>query len=74
MSDYAKAIKKLIFEFNCEAHARELHRELGKLDVHFAAWRTGEMESGELAMHVHEFDRGSLRDVAMCIICTSLIE
>jgi hypothetical protein len=38
MREYSKKIKKLIREFAAEAHERELHRELTKLELRFAEW------------------------------------
>jgi len=49
MSEYSKKIKKLILEFTAEAHERELHRELTKLDSRFAEWRKGQLGSGALS-------------------------
>ena len=63
MTNYPKPDKRLIYQFKCEAHERELHRELTKLDQLFAAWRNGEIESGELSIRVHEYDTGSLREL-----------
>jgi len=41
MTEYPKRIKRLLREYNTAAHKQELHRELGKLDRSFAAWRSG---------------------------------
>jgi hypothetical protein len=45
MSDYPKPIKRLLREYLAEAHERELHRELTKLDRSFAEWRAGKIGS-----------------------------
>jgi hypothetical protein len=58
MQDYPKHIKRLIREWNAEAHERELRRELTRLDRSFAEWRGGTISSGELAHRIHEWDRG----------------
>jgi len=46
MREYPNKIKKLIREFAAEAHERELHRELAKLDRRFTEWRDGKLGSG----------------------------
>jgi len=48
MQEYPKKIKKLIREYAAEAHERELHRELTKLDLRFAEWRNERLGSGDL--------------------------
>lgn len=63
MRDYPKKIKKLIREFAAEAHERELHRELAKLDRHFAEWRTGQLGSGELSDEIHQYETGPSREL-----------
>ncbi len=37
MQPYSKSIKKLLHHWKCEAHERELHRELARLDKRYAA-------------------------------------
>ncbi len=39
--DYPERIERLIREYSAEAHERELHRELTKLDTSFAELRFG---------------------------------
>lgn len=46
-----------------EAYERELHRELTRLDQQFAAWRRGEISSGELSYQVHRYENGPSRDL-----------
>jgi hypothetical protein len=60
---YSKAIKRLLREYLAEAHERELHRELTKLDESFAEWRTGAIGSGELDHRIHEYKRGPAREL-----------
>ena len=43
MNNYPEPDKRLIYQFKCEAHERELHRELTKLDQLLAAWRNNEL-------------------------------
>ena len=63
MREYPKKIKKLIREFAAEAHERELHRELAKLDCHFAEWRSGKLGSGVLSDEIHKYDNGPSREL-----------
>lgn len=63
MNPYPKQIKKLISTWKCEAHERELHRELTKLDGLFAQWRAGEMGSGDLAIHVEDCWKGPIKEL-----------
>jgi len=63
MQEYPKKIKKLIREFAAEAHERELHRELARLDRHFAEWRNGKLGSGELSTEIHQYDTGPSREL-----------
>jgi len=46
-----------------EAHERELHRELTKLDRDFAEWRSGKIGSGELSHRIHQYEIGPARDL-----------
>jgi hypothetical protein len=61
MKPYSKRIKRLLREYSMEAHERELHRELTKLDQSFVEWRNGEIGSGELSHRVHQWDTGPSR-------------
>ena len=63
MQEYPKKIKKLIREFAAEAHERELHRELTKLDRRFAEWRNGQLGSGELSDEIHQYETGPSREL-----------
>ncbi len=63
MPDYTKRIKKLLHEWKCEAHERELHRELVKLDNRFTEWREGKIGSGELSIRIHEYETGPSREL-----------
>jgi len=63
MKEYPKKIKKLIREFAAEAHERELHRELAKLDRRFTEWRDGKLGSGELSVDIHEYETGPSREL-----------
>lgn len=63
MHEYPKKIKKLIREFAAEAHERELHRELARLDLRFTEWRNGQIGSGALSDHVHQYETGPSREL-----------
>jgi len=63
MTEYPKKTKRLIRQFSMEAHERELHRELTKLDESFAEWRRGEIGSGELSFRMHKWDTGPPREL-----------
>jgi hypothetical protein len=56
MREYPKKIKKLIREFAEEAHERELHRELTKLDLRYEEWRRGKLDSGALSDEIHQYE------------------
>lgn len=57
----SKRIKRLIGTWMTEAYERELHRELGKLEESMAAWRRGDISSGEMSRRIHEWDTGPSR-------------
>jgi hypothetical protein len=63
MKPHSKRIKRLLREYSMEAHERELHRELTKLDQSFAEWRNGEIDSGELSYRVRQWDTGPSRQL-----------
>ena len=63
MQEYPKKIKKLIREFAEEAHERELHRELAKLELRFAEWRNGKLGSGALSDELHQYENGPSREL-----------
>jgi hypothetical protein len=49
MQHYPKNIRRLLREYMIKAYAQELHRELAKLDLGFAQWRDGKIDSSELS-------------------------
>jgi hypothetical protein len=61
MQELPKRLKRLIREWEEEAHERELHRELSKLDESFAEWRRGAIGSGEMSYRIHEWEIGPSR-------------
>jgi hypothetical protein len=63
MREYPKRIKRLLLEYTMEAHERELHRELTKLDQSFDEWRNGTIGSGELSHRIHKWDTGPSREL-----------
>ena len=63
MQSYSKNIKRLLREYIVKAYDRELHRELVKLDLSFAQWRDGKIDSDELNYRIHQYHAGSSRDL-----------
>ena len=63
MNDYPKRIKKLLNELKCEAHERELARELTQLATKFDEWRAGEMGAGDLDYLIHQHHNGPSREL-----------
>jgi hypothetical protein len=61
MPEYSKSVKRLISKWAAEAHERELHRELARLDESMAQWRSGAIGSGEMSYRIHEWERGPSR-------------
>jgi hypothetical protein len=61
MKEYPKRVKRMIREWMIEAYERELHRELGRLDESFAAWRRGDISSGEMSHRIHGWETGPSR-------------
>ena len=63
MKTYSKRIKRLLREHSMEAHERELHRELARLDASFAEWRQGSIGSGEMDHRIHKYKTGPAREL-----------
>jgi hypothetical protein len=63
MSEYPKHIKKKIYELRCEAHERELARELTQLAARFDEWRAGKIGAGELDHLIHQHHNGPSREL-----------
>jgi hypothetical protein len=63
MREYSRQIKRLLREYSMEAHERELHRELAKVDASFEEWRRGAISSGELDDRIHEYKSGPAREL-----------
>jgi hypothetical protein len=63
MQHYPKNIRRLLREYMIKAYAQELHRELAKLDLGFAQWRDGKIDSSELSYRVHQFEMGASREL-----------
>lgn len=61
MKTHSKRIKRLLREYKAEAHERELHRELTKVEASFAEWRRGSISSGELDHRIHKYKTGPAR-------------
>jgi hypothetical protein len=63
MSDYPKHIKKKLHELKCEAHERELARELTALAAKFDEWKAGHISAGELDHLIHQHHNGPSREL-----------
>jgi hypothetical protein len=63
MAEHSQSIKRLLQQWKAEAHERELHRELTRLDESFAEWRKGLIGSGELSHRLHEWESGPARSL-----------
>ncbi|MEW6586006.1 MAG: hypothetical protein AB1442_10410 [Nitrospirota bacterium] len=55
---HSKSIRKKLHELKVEAHEREIKKHLIELSKMFEDWKKDEMSSGELSMHIHEYDKG----------------
>jgi hypothetical protein len=63
MSDYPKHVKKKLRELRCEAHERELARELTQLAAKFDEWKTGRIGAGDLDHLIHQHHNGPSREL-----------
>ncbi len=63
MKAYSKRIKRLLRDYGTEAHERELHRELIKVEDSFTEWRQGRISSGELDHRIHKYKTGPAREL-----------
>ncbi len=63
MSDYPKSIRKKLFALTCEAHERELARELTALAVKFDEWKAGHIDAGDLDHLIHKHHNGPSREL-----------
>jgi hypothetical protein len=53
-----KSLKRKLREQSMLAHEEELRRALDPLAADFDQWRQGRLESGALALKIHDWDRG----------------
>jgi hypothetical protein len=63
MSEYPKAIKRLLRQWATEAYENELRIELTKLDRSFTEWRSGGISSGELSYRIHQYETHPSREM-----------
>jgi hypothetical protein len=63
MSEYPKAIKRLLRQWATEAYENELRIELTKLDRSFTEWRNGGISSGELSYRIHQYETHPSREM-----------
>lgn len=61
MIEYPKHIKRQLRELSAMAHEEELRRALVPLSESFDQWKQGGVESGDMAVRIHKFDRGPAR-------------
>ncbi len=54
----SKVLRKKLRELKMEAHEREIKKHLIDLSTKFDAWKKDKMSSGELSVHIHEYDIG----------------
>ncbi len=54
----SKGLRKKLHELKIEAHEREIKKHLIELSAKFEDWKRGKMSSGELSVHIHEYDKG----------------
>jgi hypothetical protein len=64
LDEYPKSIKKELRRLSGVAHERELDRKLAPLAESFRQWSEGTLDSGSLALLVHDCGYGVLRDLA----------
>jgi len=55
---HPKSIRKKLRELKMEAHEREIKKHLIDLSKKFDKWKKDKMTSGELSVHIHEYDKG----------------
>jgi len=60
---YAKPIRKKLWELASLAHERELSRTLETLDSHFTQWRRQEIDCFELNDRIHSFNQKPSREL-----------
>ncbi|HYT95102.1 MAG TPA: hypothetical protein VEL76_40670, partial [Gemmataceae bacterium] len=63
MDDYPKAVKRQLRELAAIAHERELRTYLERLEMDFAQWRAGRIDTWELSDRIHRFHQGPSRDL-----------
>ena len=55
---YSKSIRKKLRELKMEAHEREIKSHLIELSKKFDEWKQDKIGSGDLSVHIHEYDKG----------------
>jgi len=63
MQELPKGLKRKLREQSMLAHEEELRRALGPLAERFEQWRQGRVSSGELALVIHDWDRGPQKEL-----------
>ena len=55
---HSKSIRKKLRELKMEAHEREIKSHLLELSKKFDQWKQDKIGSGELSVHIHEYEKG----------------
>jgi hypothetical protein len=63
MIELTKSLKRKLREQSMLAHEEELHRALAPLAGAFDQWRQGQLDSGALAVQIHDWDHGPAREL-----------
>ncbi|EEF59633.1 hypothetical protein [Pedosphaera parvula] len=63
MREPTKSEKRKLRELSMQAHEEELRRALLPVDALFDEWKQGKVSSGELAIRIHDWDRGPAFDL-----------
>ena len=63
MQELTKSLKRELREQSMLAHEEELHRALLPLAEKFEQWRQGQVESGELALIIRDWDLGPQKEL-----------
>jgi len=63
MIELTESLKRKLREQSMLAHEEELRRALAPLATAFDQWRQGQLDSGSLALQIHDWDRGPAREL-----------
>src|SRR5258708_26855963 len=63
MHELTKSLKRKLREQSMSAHEEELRCALEPLAAAFDEWKQARVGSGELAIRIHDWDRGACREL-----------